>query len=511
MKHRKWKRYKYCKNEENFNNYKVARNIVVKELRKSKYSYEKDLATRIKTDSKLFWSHVRAKTKTKSTVGALKAENGTPTTCDQEKAKILNKYFASVFTEEETKNIPSFEDRNFTEPLEDTLISPEIIVKSINMIKAGKSQGPDLIHPRLLKETSNCIALPLSKLFRQSLDEGKLPAEWKIANVTALFKSGERQLPENYRPISLTSVVGKLLERIIRNEIVNHMESNNLFAEEQHGFVAGRSCTTQLLEFMEEITEAIDRGDSVDVIYLDFAKAFDKVPHQRLLAKLHGYGIRGKIYEWIQDFLSNRQQRVVVNGQFSDWKPVTSGIPQGSVLGPVLFLVFINDLPDVLNCLKKLFADDGKIYLPIRDIQDEICLQGNVDNSVEWAEKWDMKFNAKKCKHMRHGKKLPNQPYTMKSGQERIQIEQVKVEKDLGVIFDEKLLFREHISKKSAIANRNLGLIFKSFTYLNKEMFMCLYKALVRPHLEYATQVWAPMFKKDSVTLENTQGELLEW
>ena len=236
---------KYCKNVENFNKYKVVRNIVVKELRKSKYSYEKDLATRIKTDSKLFWSHVRAKTKTKSTVGALKAENGTPTTCDQERAKILNKYFASVFTEEETKSIPSFEDRNFIDPLEDTLISPEIIVKSINMIKAGKSQGPDLIHPRLLKETSNCIALPLSKLFRQSLDEGKLPAEWKIANVTALFKSGERQLPENYRPISLTSVVGKLLERIIRNEIVNHMESNNLFAEEQHGFVAGRSCTTQ--------------------------------------------------------------------------------------------------------------------------------------------------------------------------------------------------------------------------------------------------------------------------
>ena len=119
------------------------------------------------------------------------------------------------------------------------------------MIKAGKSQGPDLIHPRLLKETSNCIALPLSKLFRQSLEEGKLPEEWKIANVTALFKSGERQLPENYRPISLTSAVGKLLERIIRNEIVNHMESNNIFAEEHHGFVAWRSCTTQLLEFME--------------------------------------------------------------------------------------------------------------------------------------------------------------------------------------------------------------------------------------------------------------------
>ena len=213
--------------------------------------------------------------------------------------------------------------------------------------------------------------------------------------MTALFKSGDRQLPENYRPISLTSVVCKLMERIIRNEIVSHMESNNLFSEEQHGFIAGRSCTTQLLEFMEEITEAVDRGDDVDVIYLDFAKAFDKVPHQRLLAKLHGYGIQGKTHEWIRDFLSNRQQRVVVNGVYSDWVPVTSGIPQGSVLGPVLFLVYINDLPDELNCLKKLFADDGKVYSPIRNIQNEVNMPGKVDNSEVWADKWEMVFSTK--------------------------------------------------------------------------------------------------------------------
>ena len=213
--------------------------------------------------------------------------------------------------------------------------------------------------------------------------------------MTALFKSGDRQLPENYRPISLTSVVCKLMERIIRNEIASHMESSNLFAEEQHGFIAGRSCTTQLLEFMEEIIEALDKGDDVDVIYLDFAKAFDKVPHQRLLAKLHRYGIQRKTHEWIRDFLSSRQQRVVVNGVYSDWVPVTSGIPQGSVLGPVLFLIYINDLPDELNYLKKVFADDGKVYSPIRNIQDEVNMQGNVDNSEVWADKWEMVFSTK--------------------------------------------------------------------------------------------------------------------
>ena len=432
-------------------------------------------------------------------------ENGTLTVVDKERANILNNYFASVFTKEKDENLPHFEERYITHPLDELEITSETVEKSLSSMKAGKSQGPDMIHPRILKETSSQIIEPLTKLFRQSLDEAKLPEDWKKANVTALFKSGERKLPENYRPISLTSVVCKLMERIIRNKIVDHMESNNLFAKQQHGFRAGRSCTTQLLEFMEEVTEAIDRGEEVDVIYLDFAKAFDKVPHKRLLSKLKGYGIKGKIYDWIKDFLSNRKQRVVINGKFSHWIRVTSGIPQGSVLGPILFLIFINDLPDVLNCCMKLFADDAKLYMPIINCHDEEILQQNLDNSDKWAEIWDMDFNTKKCKHMRLGAKTPLQQYTMKSGVERVNLEQVTSEKDLGVTVDNKLLFREHISKKSAIANRNLGIIFKSFTYLDKEMFLCLYKSLVRPHFEYATTVWSPMYKKDAVVLENIQ------
>ena len=166
------------------------------------------------------------------------------------------------------------------------------------------------------------------------------------------------------------------------------------------------------------------------VIYLDFKKVFDKVPHQRVLIKLQGYGIKGKTLRWIQEFLSNRRQRVVINGSSLDWKPVTSGIPRGSVLGPVLFLVYINDLPDVMNCLK-LFADDGKIYSFIKAIQDEKRLQANVRKSEDWAELWDMFYNNKKCKHMRIGKGQPAEPYTMRSGQELTEIEQVKSEKDL--------------------------------------------------------------------------------
>lgn len=195
----------------------------------------------------------------------------------------------------------------------------------------------------------------------------------------------------------------------------------------------------------------------------------------------------------------------MVNGKYSEWRDVTSGIPQGSVLGPILFLIFINDLPEVLNCCVKLFADDVKIYSPIKSVHDKERLQVNIKNAENWALVWKMFFHIKKCKHLRIGKKQQAEAYTMSSGQEQITIKQVECEKDLGVIFDEKLIFREHISKKASIANRNLGLIFKSFTYLDKEMFLCLYKSLVRPHLEYATTIWSPMFKKDSIVLENVQ------
>ena len=233
-----------------------------------------------------------------------------------------------MFEVEENDQIPEFEERNYDSVLMDIEINKDQISKIINALKPNKSQGPDRIHPRILKETNQCITSPLEKIFRKSLEEGILPDDWKSANVTAIHKNGDRKKAENYRPISLTSVAGKAMEKIIRDKLVNHMERNNLFNKSQHGFVSSRSCTTQLLEFMEEATQALDRGEDVDVIYLDFAKAFDKVPHKRLLKKLTGYGIKGKVYNWIKEFLSNRKQRVVINGIQSEWRKVTSRIPK---------------------------------------------------------------------------------------------------------------------------------------------------------------------------------------
>ena len=197
----------------------------------------------------------------------------------------------------------------------------------------------------------------MCNFFNISLKEGIVPAEWKEANVTPLFKKGSRSKTENYRPVSLTSVLCKLLETFIRDHMVDILVKNKLITKSQHGFLKARSCLTNLLCFLEDITKWVDDGLPVDVVYLDFQKAFDKVPHQRLLIKLKAYGIWESMINWIQAWSTDRRQRVIVEGEISNWKPVLSGVPQESVLGPILFLIFINDLDDDLSSKVLKFAD----------------------------------------------------------------------------------------------------------------------------------------------------------
>ena len=344
-------------------------------------------------------------------------------------------------------NIPTKAQTNVQEILSDIDFSSDDIMKILSNLKADKSPGPDKIHPSVLKECADVLAYPLYLLFRKSLNEGSLPQDWKDGNVTPIFKKGLKCQVDNYRPVSLTSVICKVMEKVVRNALLNHLMENSLLADNQHGFVPGRSCVNQLLEVLDKWTEILDNGSILDAVYLDFSKAFDSVPHKRLLIKLQSYGVEGKVLQWIQSFLSDRRQKVYVSGAGSSWSYVTSGVPQGSVLGPVLFVCYINDMPEVVKSMIYLYADDAKIGRQIVNDSDKDVLQLDLDELEKWAKKWQMKFNPNKCKVMHIGNKDSTEtPYSVGQGISSEKLSITNEEKYLGVWFDTGLKFSSHIS-----------------------------------------------------------------
>ena len=324
----------------------------------------------------------------------------------------MNMCFASSFTKENTDDFPPLPKYNICEFLSNINITPEMVLKKLKNLDQNKSAGHDEWHPFFLKNLSEALSLPLSILFNKSLKEGA-HSSWKIAIITPIYKKGNKSDPGNYRPVSLTSVISKIMESIVRDVILDHLVENNVLSDGQHGFVPGRDCMTQLLLCLEDWTSMIDAGHAFDVIYTDFAKAFDSVAHERLILKLEAVGITGDVLNWIRSFLMGRSQSVRVEGETSGWQKVLSGIPQGSVLGPLLFVIFINDMPDVVKeNICKLFADDCKLYGIINSAIDQ-RLQKDLSNLENWSNVWDLPFNATKCKVMHFGRGNPHLVYTM--------------------------------------------------------------------------------------------------
>ena len=325
--------------------------------------------------------------------------------------------------------------------------------------------------------------------------------DWKAANVTPIYKKGRKTLPENYRPISLTSQVCKVLESIIRDEIIAFLMEHNLITDAQYGFVPGRSCDTQLLQVLDDWAENLDCDTPVDTFYLDFKKAFDSVAHSRLASMLESLGIRDKLLRWIICFLTDRRQRVVLEGQASDWVPVTSGVPQGSVLGPTLFIAAINTLPEEIKSTVLIYADDTKVYRPIANHHDAEQLQEDLDKLERWSRTWQLPFNVAKCKVMHLGNNNPEYEYTMSNQK----LEVITQEKDLGVIVDNSLSFHNHTDAVVARAYQTLGVIRRTFLNLDETTLPLVYKAMVRPILEYANTVWGPLFIGDQLKIESVQ------
>ena len=272
------------------------------------------------------------------------------------------------------------------------------MLKLLQALNISKAAGPDGIRPRVLKELSSELAPIFTLLFQASLHQQSIPDILKHANVTPIYKKGDKTNPSNYCPVSLTCISCKLLEHIICSSLMQHLTKHNILYPLQHGFCDKRSCESKLLEFVNDIAFNMQKGHQNDVVVMDFAKAFDKVAHNRLLYKLSSYGVKGNTLGWIGSFLSGRSQKVVLEGKSSSSAPVLSGVPQGSVLGPVLFLIYINDLPEYIsNSTVRLFADDTLLYLTIHNSSDCTKLQDDLNNLQKWESDWQMSFHPEKC------------------------------------------------------------------------------------------------------------------
>ena len=484
--------------------YKKSEKACKKTILREKKKFERKVAN--SSDKRSFSYYVKSKSKCKEGIGPLK-NNGTLTHDDQQMSKILNDYFASVFTKDTSGSVCNYPDRNNGHILSNIVITPNDVKETIINLKNSGSIDPNGFSNRFLKDFNHELKRPLCKIFNQSLQSGVVPADWKTANVVPIFKKGVKSEPGNYRPVSLTSVICKTMERILQKKLVDHLEKNDLLKNSQHGFRSKRSCATNLIEFLDYTTSKVDLGDPVDIIYYDFSKAFDKVSIPKLLHKLYAYGVRGNLHRWIKSWLTGRRQRTTINGQYSTWAEVLSGVPQGSVLGPLLFIVYIDDIYECAVDIDKItkFADDTKTANKSREPADRLKLQECIDNMYRWAQNWCMEFNIPKCKILHLGFNNPGHIYTMNG----IPIDVVDHEKDIGIHITKSLKPSDHCAKAAGTGMGVLFQLLRSFHYRDRKVFVNLYKTYVRPHLEFSSPVWNPWLKKDIETIEKVQQKFV--
>ena len=408
-------------------------------------------------------------------------------------ANILNKQYRETFSSPKFQPDEISDDiDNFVGPnlLTDIQLIQEDIVMSIEAMSPSSSAGPDGIPAILLKKCQGSLSFPLLKLWETSISQNEIPDLTKLGIITPVHKGGNKNEPKNYRPISLTSHIIKTFERVVARKLANFLENRNLMNEGQHGFRRGRSCQSQLLNHYQSLLKLMEDGEAVDVVYLDFAKAFDKVDHGVLLRKLRRLGIGGRLLKWIQNFLTNREQRVAINGVESCPCQVISGVPQGTVLGPLLFLVHVSDINEELEfTVSSTFADDTKIMKLINEAQDPCRLQSDLEVVYSWASTNNMQLNGEKFQHLRYGRSSLPGTYRTPDGNQIVKSDTVL---DLGIIMESSAKFDAQIRSAAQKGKRNAAWISRVFTTRQERPMLILYKALVLSMVEYCSALWSP-------------------
>jgi len=383
-------------------------------------------------------------------------------------------------------------------------VSENEVLDQIKALALNKATGPDNISVRILKEAGSAIVPSLTKLINMSLQHCEMPLTWKKANVIPLFKKGEKDTLSNYRPISILSVVSKVFEKVIFKNVYNYLHAHNFLTTHQSGFRPKDSTVNQLAYLYHTFSKALDDKLDVRIVFCDVSKAFDRVWHQGLIHKLNTIGVTGPLLSWFKSYLKDRQQRVLIKGQHSDWGHIEAGVPQGSVLGPLLFLVYINDLVECVDCHIKLFADDTSLYVIFDDeSQAADVLNSNLSKVQDWADKWLVTFNPSKTVSM----VITNKRSTVHPPlyYNNVPIQEVDTHKHLGLTFSSRLSWQPHIHNLLSNVSKLNGVMCRLKNRLDRSTLNIIYKTFVRPKLEYACVIWSDCTVREQDLLERLQ------
>lgn len=501
--HKKYKKYKNPRDYDEFQLLRARSKQLIKECYDS---FVNSVETSIPKTTKPFFTFVKSKRSSHSIPESMTL-HGTTAKGGQAVCDLFATYFASVFEDDSEPLGDGFKDTvTSNSTLSHIHVSEEAICKKITNLNVNKGAGPDGIPPGFIKECRKALLLPLFIIFNKSLRTGIYPSIWKNAFIVPIYKSGDANDCGNYRPISILNCFAKLFESVVFDHLYSHVKP--YIATEQHGFVRGKSTVTNLVEYTGYIHDAFNDRCQVDAVYTDFKKAFDKVNHRILCQKLECYGVHGSFLRWVESYVLNRTQVVALKGYLSAPVSVKSGIPQGSLTGPLYFVIFINDLVRLLKNPCLLYADDLKIFARVRCHEDCNSLQQDLNTLLSWCDKNKMQLSIPKCFvitfSLNHNQILQN--YHLHG----TTLERRASAADLGVIVDNKLSFRQHCASIVQKSNKLLGFICRvTKQFKNYQSVIILYKALVLSRLEYACIVWSPIYKVHIDLIESIQKRFL--
>ena len=472
------------------------------------------LVREFKENPKRYWSFIKS-LKSRSHVSPVLECDGRVYKGDEERANCFNMCFARKYCDPRVDVLPAPPVLN-SPGLSQFTVPRGRISLLLRELNAHKACGADGLSARIIKECADVLAVPLEIICDISVRTGVFPAAWKQANVIPVYKKGSRKRPENYRPVSLLPICSKILEKVVCESLLRVCLP--ALPTSQHGFLPRRSCITNLACFLEHCWSSISKGKQTDAIYTDYSSAFTSVNHILLLHKLrHSFNITGHALSWVKSYLDERTQRVVLNGKHSGWTPVQSGVPEGSILGPILFACYIADIPQHMktNCI--MYADDVKLFHRIQCHDDVKELQADLDRLLHWSNVWRLKLNPTKC--MSISFTLRTSPVLSSYILDGHELERCDRIRDLGVLLDSKLTFAHHIDTTMAKANKMLGLLMRSMQMAHRPRgrnfdhtaVMCAFNAHVRSVLEYACVIWSGAAVSHLARLERLQHRFLMW